>query len=348
VVTQQAGPITSFLRRYIYFILLIAIYSVWATYLTVNERWWVMTEYWPATVTMIGGSIVAGSTAEGGAAVAFPVFTKVLNIHSSDARTFGLMIQSFGMGMASVMIFVRRIPVLSHVIVWVSLGGVLGQIIGTFFIIMPEPYPRILFTSVAGLFGVAMFISRWVLQWKPRTTLRGWTRGNRNKVRFFLLGIAGGWFAAHTGSGIDMLTFIALTLAFGINEKISTPTTVVIMAVNSMVGFFLRAVVVQDVGVMWDYWLAAVPVVIVGAPLGAVLASKVKRDHIILFLLFLITLEVVTTIWLVPISMQEMAVTSVILCLFALWFRALLRFRSRVIALETRTMEMQQLNLPLD
>jgi uncharacterized protein len=220
--------------------------------------------------------------------------------------------------------------------------------VGTFLIVMPDPYPRILFTSVAGLFGGAMFISRWILRWKPRTTLRGWTKGNRNKVRFFLLGIAGGWFAAHTGSGIDMLTFIALTLAFGINEKISTPTTVVIMALNSMIGFLLRAVVVQEIGVMWDYWLAAVPVVIVGAPLGAIIGSKVKRDHIILFLLFLITLEVVTTIWLVPISIQEMVVTSVILCLFALWFRSLLRFRSRVIALEMRTAEIQRLNLPPD
>ncbi len=51
---------------------------------------------------MVFGSFVAGSTAAGGGAVSFPVFTKLLHIPADEARTFGLLIQSVGMTMASV------------------------------------------------------------------------------------------------------------------------------------------------------------------------------------------------------------------------------------------------------
>lgn len=317
-------------RRWIYFSLLAIIYTNWIMFMTLTNRWELFLHYWPASVTMSLGSFVAGATAEGGAAVAFPVFTKVLHIPSSDARTFGLMIQSFGMTMASVMIFVQRIKVMPRVIGWVSLGGILGQIIGTYLIVIPEPYPKILFTFVATAFGVAMIISRWFIHWSPREDLPVWD--NRYRLLFGVVGITGGIFAAQTGSGIDMLTFMVLTLAFGINEKISTPTTVVIMGLNSVVGFFLHGVVSQDIGPMWNYWLVAMPIVIVGAPLGAYVASKVQRDTIIYFLLSLITVELVTTLWLVPfrnLSQVLFTVTAVALCTVLFW--GMLIFRKKYI-----------------
>ena len=327
-VKPQPGQLSD--RRWIYFLLLAIIYTNWIIFMTLTNRWELFLHYWPASVTMSLGSFVAGATAEGGADVALPVFTKVLHIPSSDARTFGLMIQSFGMTMASVMIFVQRIKVMPRVIGWVSLGGILGQIIGTYLIIIPEPYPKILFTFVATAFGVAMIISRWFIHWSPREDLPLWD--NRYRLLFGVVGIMGGIFAAQTGSGIDMLTFMVLTLAFGINEKISTPTTVVIMGLNSVVGFFLHGVVSQDIGPMWNYWLVAMPIVIVGAPLGAYVASKVQRDTIIYFLLSLITVELVTTLWLVPFrsfSQVLFTVTAVALCTVLFW--GMLIFRKKYI-----------------
>ena len=50
------------------------------------------------------------------------------------------------------------------------------------------------------------------------------------------------------------------------------------------------------------YWLAAVPVVAVGAPLGALICSYMARRAIVSVLLALIALEFVSTIVLVPIS----------------------------------------------
>lgn len=317
-------------RLWIYFALLGIINVAWIIYMTAANRWGLFADYWSAAATMSFGSFVAGATAEGGAAVAFPVFTKVLHVSSGDARTFGLMIQSFGMTMAAVLIYVQRIKILPHVVVTVSLGGILGQIIGTLLISIPEPYPRILFTFVVTAFGVVMVISSWIIRWKPRDDLPKWD--NQYRLLFIIVGLLGGIFASQTGSGIDMLAFIVLTLAFGINEKISTPTSVVIMGLNSVVGFFLHGVVSQDIGIVWNYWLVAVPVVIVGAPLGSYFASKVKRESIIIFLLFLTAVELTTTLWLVPFSnLTEIIVTASAVLIFAISFWVMLSYRKKYV-----------------
>ena len=48
-------------------------------------------------ITMIFGAFIAGSTSEGGGAVAFPVMTLLLHIIPEVSRDFSLMIQSVGM-----------------------------------------------------------------------------------------------------------------------------------------------------------------------------------------------------------------------------------------------------------
>lgn len=299
---------------WLYPVILVSAWILWATYMTASGRWPLMQELWVMTVTMIFGSIVAGATAEGGAAVAFPVFTKVLHIPAGDARTFGLMIQSVGMTAATLVIVLRRVPILPKVITWVSLGGVLGMVLGTFAIPLPAPYPKLLFTFIAGAFGAALILSRWVLRWQPLAAMPAWNASHR--WLFAGIGVIGGIFAANTGSGIDMFTFIVLTLAFGIDEKVSTPTTVVIMGLNSVVGFFAHGLVAQDIGVAWEYWLVCIPVVLVGAPLGALISARLQRDSIIVFLLTLIGVELVTTIWLVPLTATALVVviSAVIIC----------------------------------
>jgi hypothetical protein len=95
---------------------------------------------------------------------------------------------------------------------------------------------------------------------------------------------------------------------------------------------------------VWEYWLVAVPIVIVGAPLGATVASYLKRDHIIVFLLSLITLEVVTTIWLVPFTTESLIITAIVVAICAVWFRSLLKYRAQSIAPIMRTMEIRALS----
>jgi len=249
-----------------------------------------------------------------------------MHIASTDARTFTLMIQTFGMGMASIFIVSRGIKVLPRVIFFVSLGGIFGHMLGLFWFPLPSPYPKILFTFVTTAFGVTLLVSRWGLHWTPQHDLPQWTR--RHRLIFLLLGLFGGLFAANVGSGIDVVTFIVLTLMFGVNKKISTPTTVIIMGLNSIVGFVFHGVVAQDISPdIWRYWLVAVPVVVVGAPLGAFVGSKISRDAIIIFLVTLISLELITTLWLVPFTAVMWQITLIATLAFGLSFAAMLYYR---------------------
>lgn len=321
------------LRRWAYPILLAIVVITWFVYLTVKQRWDLYLDYWPMSLTMLFGSFIGSSTPQGGAAVAFPVFTKLLQIPSADSRTFGFMIQAIGMTMASVLILARGIKILPKVVLWVTLGSVLGTVLGTYVFILSDPYPRILFTLGTTAFGVALFISRWVLKWEPRQALPGWGVGYL--LLFVLVGVLGGVFTAQTGSGANMIAFIVLTLAFGIDEKIGTPTSVIIMGLNSLVGFFLHGVVSQDIGIVWNYWIVAVPVVAFGAPLGAYVVSRVSRDVLISFVLFLITVEMITTILLIPFTGSMITVVVLVLGGCAFSFFAMLYFRQKRVALLT-------------
>ena len=314
-------------RSRLYPLALVVIYFLWFSHMFLADRWHIFVDWWPMSLTMVLGSFVAGASAEGGAAIAFPVFTKLLQIPAEQARTFGLMIQSVGMTMASVIILTQRIKILPDVIGWVSLGGIVGMVVGSLLLPIPPPYPKILFTFVTAACGVALVLSRWVIKWHPHNDFR--VGGGARRWLFAAIGVVGGTFAASTGSGIDTLTFIVLTLAFGLNEKVSTPTTVVIMGLNSVVGFFVHGVVMQDIGIVWEYWLACIPIVILGAPLGAYVAGRVGRDVIIYLLLSLITLELVTTIILIPFTSAMVTFTWVTVTVCALWFAAMLIYRQR-------------------
>jgi uncharacterized protein len=312
-------------RPWLYPLTLVLIYLSWSSYMALADRWHLFSQWWPMSLTMVLGSFVAGATAEGGAAVAFPVFTKALHIPAHEARTFGLMIQSIGMTTASLVIVTRGIKILPGVVGWVSTGGVVGMLLGSFLVPIPPPYPKILFTFVTAAFGVALILSRWVLKWQPHEQFP--VNNPARRLLMLLIGVIGGTFAANTGSGIDTLTFMVLTLAFGVNEKVSTPTTVIIMGLNSLVGFFTHGVLLQDIGLVWDYWLVCVPIVCLGAPLGAWVAGRVSRDAIIYLLLGLITLELVTTMILIPFTPAMITFTWVTVTVCVVWFAAMLIYR---------------------
>jgi uncharacterized membrane protein YfcA len=53
-------------------------------------------------------------------------------------------------------------------------------------------------------------------------------------------GFLGGIFSSISGSGIDICSFAVLTLLFRVSEKTATPTSVLLMAINTVVGFLYR------------------------------------------------------------------------------------------------------------
>ena len=79
---------------------------------------------------MVFGSLVGGGTSEGGGAIAFPVFTKLLHIPAAIARNFSLAIQTVGMGAASLSILYLRIPIERRALLYAGLPGVAGVALG--------------------------------------------------------------------------------------------------------------------------------------------------------------------------------------------------------------------------
>src|SRR6056297_2236394 len=310
----------------LYWITALVIVSAWTAAMFLLNWWAMFSETWPISLTMVFGSFIAGATSEGGGAVAFPVFTKLFDIEPQDAKVFSFLIQSMGMTMAGLFIYLKKIPILWNVIIAALAGGVVGLVTGELFLIIPNPYPKLLFTFIAGIFAFFLIYNRWGIPDNPVKSFS--LKDDHNLLIILFTGFLGGMVASVVGVGIDMLIFIVLTLLYGIDEKISTPTTVVLMGLLSVVGFVWHAGVVEDVNPdVWRYWMSCVPIVIFGAPLGAWVCSKIGRDQLIWFLLFLIGIEVVTTLWLIPITQDRIAVLAILVLFTSILFYGLIHYR---------------------
>ncbi len=271
---------------------------------------------WPVTLTMVFGSFIAGATSEGGGAIAFPVFTKLLEIHPADAKVFSLAIQSVGMTSASLVIVAMRVPVEWRVILWASLAGIPGMLLGAAVIapLLTPAFIKLSFTLLVTSFAVTLYaLNRDIRLCHEHMP-------SRNPIALGVVaaaGFIGGVMSGLVGNGIDIITFSVIVLLFRISEKVATPTSVILMAINSIVGFALHAWFIGGfTAEIQDWWLSAIPVVVVGAPLGAIVCSRLDRHIIAKFLIGLIFIEFVTSLWLIPMTPSLLLSSSLLLALF--------------------------------
>ncbi|KMT64301.1 sulfite exporter TauE/SafE family protein [Catenovulum maritimum] len=281
----------------------------------ISQSWHYFNDFWPMSLTMALGSFVAGSTPTGGAAVAFPVFTKVLDISAADARTFGFMIQSIGMTSAALYIWHRKLPVLKPVILFASLGGIIGNLIAQNGIEIPAGIAKITFTSLLCMFALALLYC--TCSTKPKSQyLKLHVTKKSARLEFFIAGVFGGFIAEMTGSGVDIIVFILLTLSYRVSEKISIPTTVICMAINSIYGFITHAFYIQDTAPMFGPWLVSIPIVAIGAPIGAWLVTQISNKSIICLICFLVALDLISSLAILNFntSMYQTICLSCLVC----------------------------------
>ena len=300
-------------------ILTLLVWALWYTY-TEPRTLQILEQYWQISVTMVFGSFIAGATSEGGGAIAFPVFTKILHVLPHDAKIFSLAIQSVGMTAASLTILVLRIRLDKRVIFWASLGGIPGIVLGSSLIapILPPVLVRLSFTAMVSSFAITLAI----LNWKSRHYNDVLTKFVlKEKAIMLFAGFIGGIMSGLVGNGIDIICFSVMVLLFRIREKIATPTSVVLMAVNAIVGFILHALIIEDfTPIIQNYWLAAVPVVIIGAPLGAFFCSRLSNRTIAMVLIGLILIELLTSLWIIEFNQQLIIMSTAMCVLFTLFY----------------------------
>jgi uncharacterized membrane protein YfcA len=127
--------------------------------------------------------------------------------------------------------------------------------------------------------------------------------GGKERIILMAAGFFGGIVSAMVGTGENSVTFMIMVLLFRINEKVATPTTVILMTMTTIPGFFIHLFWLKDFSpAVMGYWLAAIPVLAVFGPLGALICVYMSRRAIVNIFLLLIALEFVSTLVLVPIS----------------------------------------------
>lgn len=302
--------------------------TAWTLYMSMNQLWVLFADNWFMTLVMVFGSFIAGASSEGGGAIAYPAMTLLFNIEPDVARNFSFAIQSFGMTCAAIWIFLSGIRIEKTYLLVAGTGGFIGILFGSFAVIpfVLPGYAKMMFVSFWLSFGIALFVVNFVKDNHSVDSLPSLTRGQ--KAELFLVGITGGIFSSVLGNGLDICTFAYVVLKYGLSEKIATPTSVILMASNAIVGFALHSLVLETMQTeALNYLLVCIPVVIFGAPLGAFVISKIGRKTIAGLLILIIVVQFITAIFVIRPGSELMIFSAAIFTSGILLFFVLTRRR---------------------
>lgn len=262
---------------WIWFLWLAGFYSVWLWLVFGHDRWSAVTSHWPIALSMTFGSYIAGSTPMGGGTVGFPILVLLFDLPASLGRDFSFAVQAIGMTSASIFILCRRQPLAWSMLKGSMVGAVVGLPLGLLFLApwVPALWIKIVFAVVWASFGVLhLYRIREIAEHEGMTEFdERWD---------FRVGVVMGFFAAATvasvtGVGIDMVLYAVLVLLCRADLKIAIPTSVIIMAFTSVLGVAVKNLTTGMQPGVYENWLAASPIVALGAPLGAFIVSLIGR-----------------------------------------------------------------------
>jgi len=258
-------------------------YAAWSLIVFVGGRWETVAAHWPIALAMAFGSYVAGSTPMGGGTVGFPVLVLLFDLPGSLGRNFALAVQSIGMVSASIFILSSRRPLdwglLRPALAGTLLGTPLGAAVVAPFV--PDLWVKLTFAVIWCSFGLMHLVKlrELVAAKGVSDRWRAWDR-----VVGLGIGLSGGIVASITGVGIDMMIYAALVLLYRADLKIAIPTSVVLMAFTSLVGIGTNNILSRIAPGLYPLdpavfanWLAAAPVVALGAPFGAIIVELISR-----------------------------------------------------------------------
>lgn len=260
-------------RGWIFLAWLAVFYAAWGMFVFVTGAWPSALERWPIALAMVFGSYFAGSTPVGGGSVAFPILVLIFDQSAALGRNFSLAIQSLGMSSAALFLWCTGRPVAWKFVRWAALGAVIGTPLGCALIAphVADSAAKLVFAGIWAAFGVMALLRL------KRLTTRG-SPPLEDLSAAIMLGLVGGAFIVPViGAGLDMLAFAYLVLRRRADVKIAVPTGMVIMAAASIAGLATNLALGEVPPGVWPNWLAAAPVVVSGAPLGALMVTLVAR-----------------------------------------------------------------------
>ena len=311
---MQSNKIKKTKIPWIYLIFLTIVMSSWSWYMLKYDSFEIYTRQWATVITMIFGSFIAGASPEGSAAVAYPIFTLILKIAPSVARNFAFAIQSIGMTSASLLIIGIGLKVDWNYIIFVTIGGVFGLFLGTYYVV-PYVSPvqaKLFFVSLYLSFGIALW-------WQNRHPQREVFDKIENfkdsdKARLIVFGLVGGIISSIFGTGINIFTFCLMTIYYRVSEKVATPSSVIIMTIETILGLFIHTQLINDFQPeAFEIWLACVPFVALFAPLGAFVISKMPRKGIATLLYIILIVQFFGAMFVIKPSIFQFFVCMLVL-----------------------------------
>jgi uncharacterized protein len=282
-------------RLWIWLLWLAAFYSVWLWLVAGAGYWETARDHWPIALSMAFGSYVAGSTPMGGGTVGFPILVLLFEFPASLGRDFSFAIQSIGMTSASIFILTRRQPLAWSMLKGALAGSLVGTPIGIFLVapLIPDLWIKVVFAVIWASFGVLHLYRigeiaghEGMTEFDERWDLRvGFTAGLFSAVTV----------VAVTGVGIDMVIYATLVLLCRCDLKIAIPTSVILMAFTSVLGIAVKFLFGTVQPGVFEHWLAAAPVVALGAPLGVFIVALIGRKPTLLVVAVLCVAQFVWT-----------------------------------------------------
>ena len=258
--------------------------SGWLLFVTASGGWPSVRGHWPIALAMFFGSYLAGSTPMGGGSVAFPILVLVLGEPAALGRSFAFAIQALGMSSAVFYLLATGRPLAWGVLRWALLGSLVATPIGVAWLAprVPELGVKLVYAVVWASFGMITLLR--LSELAGQTGIRDLGPGSERAAGLLAGAIGGGAVASVTGVGADMLLYSLLVLLFRADPRLAIPTAVCSMAFTSVVGVATGALLTAQgpagpllhPGVA-DHWLAAAPVVVLGAPLGALAVRVIPR-----------------------------------------------------------------------
>ncbi|NNL03921.1 MAG: sulfite exporter TauE/SafE family protein [Xanthomonadales bacterium] len=283
-------------RYYPFLAWLLLFYTGWGALVFVGGHWETVLSHWPMAAAMAVGSYVAGSTPMGGGTVGFPVLVLLMDLPATLGRDFSFAIQAVGMTSAGIYILCSKRELEWPMLRAALPGALLGTPLGILFVapLASDLFIKLLFASTWCSFGL--------LHLRRIDEITSYEGMTPHDVSFdhrvgFAVGFLGGLSVASiTGVGIDMLIYMVLVLWCHADLKIAIPTSVVLMAFTSLVGVLVKLMLGGlEVGT-FENWLAAAPVVALGAPFGALVVNRVGRRPTLLVVSALCVLQFVWTL----------------------------------------------------
>jgi len=282
-------------KLFLFYLWLIAFYAVWLGIVVSGDCWATLREHWGIAVAMAAGSYVAGSTPMGGGTVGFPILVLLFGQPATLGRDFSFAIQAIGMTSATIFILCRRQPLEWPMLRAALAGSLIGTPAGIFLIAphVPGLIIKVLFAVIWASFGVLHLYRIGEITGRHGITPTNHRFDHRAGLAVGLLSSA--TFASITGVGIDMALYSILVLVCHADLKIAIPSSVIAMAFTSVVGILAKLAAGSVQAGVFEHWLAAAPIVAVGAPLGAWVVSRVGRKPTLLVVSFLCVLQFVWT-----------------------------------------------------